>query len=300
VGQEPVVVIPVCRVCGSSESVLISRDVAGAPESAVYRCEHCTLIYLFPIMAEEEEANFYWLQFERYMEDRSSGGWKSPEVHFRSYQAEGERRLPLVRPHLLPDDTVLEIGSSTGYFLEDLRGYVRSVTGVEPGRTYRAFAVDRGIETVPALEDVGQRTFDVIALYYVLEHLRDPVGYLTTLRARLNPGGRLLIEVPNVDDTLLSVYRIPGFPPFYWQKAHYHYFSHRTLTDVLHRAGYSSALSPVQRYDLSNHMVWMMEGKPGGMGRFKHLFTAELESAYAEALKAHWVCDTLFAVGRIG
>jgi SAM-dependent methyltransferase len=247
-------------------------------------------------MTEEEEASFYWVQFEKYMEGRAGGGWKSPEVHFRSYQAEGERRLPLVRPHLIAEDALLEVGSSTGYFLDDLRGYVRSVTGVEPSEAYRAFAVKRGIETVNSLADLGERTFDVIALYYVLEHLRDPVGYLASLRQRLNTAGRLLIEVPNVDDALLSVYSIPSFPPFYFQKAHYHYFSHRTLNDVLLKAGYTAQFSPVQRYDLSNHMVWMMDGKPGGMGRFSPLFPPELESAYAEALKAKWVCDTLFVV----
>ncbi len=290
---------PVCRVCGCHESECLGRQVAGAPDAGVYRCRECTLIYLFPIMSEEEEADFYWLQFEKYMEGRSAGGWKSPADHFRSYQAEGERRLPLVRSHLKADDALLEIGSSTGFFLEDLKSYVRSVTGVEPGRTYRAFAIERGIETLPEMEDLGGRRFDVIALYYVLEHLRDPVRYLAGLRERLNPGGRLLIEVPNVEDALLSVYQIPNFPAFYWQKAHYHYFSRRTLEDVLSRAGYLAELIPVQRYDLSNHMVWMMEGKPGGMGRLRDLFTPEVETAYAEALKARWVCDTLFAVASV-
>lgn len=290
---------PVCRVCGSSEAIQVGDTVAGAPDAAVYRCSKCTLLYLFPIMTEEEESNFYWLQFEKYMEGRTGGGWKSPEEHFRSYQAEGERRLPLVRSHLKPDDALLEIGSSTGFFLEDLKSYVRSVTGVEPGRTYRAFAIGRGIETVPGVEDLGGRRFDVIALYYVLEHLRDPVGYLASLRSRLNPGGRLLIEVPNIEDALLSVYQIPNFPVFYWQKAHYHYFSRLTLAEVLSRAGYEAQLTPVQRYDLSNHMVWMMEGKPGGMGRLGHLFTPEVETAYAEALKAQWVCDTIFAVASM-
>lgn len=254
------------------------------------------MVYLFPIMTEEEETAFYRAEFETYMQGRAGASWKSPADHYHAYQAEGERRLPLVRPHLQPQDELLEIGSSTGYFLDDLRGYVRSVTGVEPSQAYRDFAVEHGLETVADLGRLRARTFDVIALYYVLEHLRDPIGYLGELRARLNAGGRLLLEVPNVADALLTVYPIPSFPPFYWQKAHYHNFSQRTLRDVLGRAGYSPQISPVQRYDLSNHMVWMMEGRPGGAGRFKHLLRPEVETAYAESLKAGWVCDTIFAV----
>ena len=285
-----------CRVCGSIEHTLISSTVSGDPDSAVYRCQNCELVYLFPIMTEEEENAFYVSEFEDYMEGRSGPGWESPEAHFRSYQAEGERRLPLVRPYLSNDDSLLEIGSATGYFLDDLSGYVSSVVGVEPSMAYRDYALKRGIHTVESLDDLDDSKFDVIAIYYVLEHLRDPVGYLSQLQGRLRKGGRILIEVPNVDDVLLSRYDIPNFGPFYWQKVHYHVFSRRTLTDVIFRSGLGVDVFPAQRYDISNHMVWMMEGRPGGMGRYTDFFSSELESSYSSALKRHWLCDTLFAV----
>lgn len=287
--------VPICRFCGSTENKIVSRTVLDAPDAAIYRCASCDMVYLFPIMTEAEEAAFYAAEFEKYMEGRAGAGWRSPAQHFRSYQEEGERRLALVRPALRPDDSVLEIGSSTGYFLDDLRGYVRAVAGVEPSDTYGAFSRQRGIETVKDISDLRGRTFDVIVLYYVLEHLRDPVGYLRALRAYCAPGARLLIEVPNVDDALLTVYHVAAFDRFYWQKAHYHNFSRQTLAAVLQTAGYRGEVSGVQRYDLSNHMTWMMEGKPGGHGRFRDLFGSAVEAAYAEALKRRWVCDTLFA-----
>ena len=290
---------PTCRVCGSDRAAFVSAAVSGAPESKVYRCGECDLVYLFPIMTEEQEQAFYSSQFERYMEGRAGAGWQSPEAHFRAYQEEGERRLPLVRSYLQPEDSVLEIGSSTGFFLDDLRGYVREVTGVEPSEEYRRFAMARGIETVASLEELAARRFDGIFLYYVVEHLRDPVRHLARLRDFLNPGGRVFIEVPNVDDALVSLYAVPAFGPFYWQKAHYQNFSHRTLHNVLERAGYHAELIPAQRYDLSNHMVWMLEGKPGGLGRWRHIFGVETTTAYAEALKKHWLCDTIYAVAKV-
>src|SRR5581483_3232287 len=154
---------------------------------------------------------FYARQFEEYMARRSGPGWKSPEAHFAAYAEEGTRRLALVAEHLRPSDAMLEIGSSTGYFLHAVRDRVAEVAGVEPSEAYRAYANSRNIPTVESLADLGNRRFDVIALYYVVEHLRDPAGYLASLRARLNPGGRLLIEVPNVDDALLSLYKLERF-----------------------------------------------------------------------------------------
>lgn len=286
----------VCRLCGSTDADLIGEKVADAPESKQYKCRQCEIVYLFPIMSEKEEADFYRAEFEKYMSGRSGASWKSPQAHFRSYQPEGERRLPLVRPFLKPEDDVLEIGSSTGYFLDDVRGYVKSVTGMEPSQAYCEYANSIGVKTHQSLDELSGNRYDVIFLYYVLEHLRDPIGYMSSLSNWLKPNGRILLEVPNVDDILLSPYNIPNFAPFYWQKAHYYNFSHKTLKDVIMRAGYDVQMIPAQRYDLSNHMVWMMEGKPGGIGRFKEIFTPELETAYAEALKKQWKCDTLFAV----
>lgn len=287
---------PVCRLCGSNDSILISSQVADAPEAAEYQCCQCEIVYLYPIMSEDEETDFYRAEFEKYMAGRSGASWTSPQAHFRAYQPEGERRLPLVRPYLKSEDDVLEIGSSTGYFLDDLRGYVHSVTGIEPSEAYREYSNKLGIKTYASLDEVHGRKFDVLMLYYVLEHLRDPIGYMSSLTKWLHPGGRILVEVPNAEDVLLGPYKIPAFAPFYWQKAHYYNYSHRTLSYILTRAGYSANVFPAQRYDLSNHMVWMMEGKPGGAGRFKKLFTPELELAYAEALKRQWKCDTLFGV----
>ena len=51
---------------------------------------------------------------------------------------------------------------------------------------------------------------------------------------------------------------------------------------------------PEQRYDLSNHIVWMTEGKPGGQGRYNAVFSDELIDRYRADLKKQWKCDTLF------
>jgi 2-polyprenyl-3-methyl-5-hydroxy-6-metoxy-1,4-benzoquinol methylase len=173
------------------------------------------------------------------------------------------------------------------------------VTGVEPSDAYRVYASSRNIETVGALTDLAGRRFDVIALYYVVEHLRDPVAYAAGLRDRLNPGGRLLIEVPNVNDALLSVYRLAAFSTFYWQRAHYHNFSAATLSRVLERAGYRVETFPEQRYDLSNHIVWMSEGRPGGHGRHAEWLGPAVDREYRASLMKNWTCDTVFAVATI-
>jgi hypothetical protein len=91
---------------------------------------------------------------------------------------------------------------------------------------------------------------------------------------------------------------VPAFEQFYWSVAHHWYFTKESLSRVLEKAGYAFELLPEQRYDISNHMVWMQEGKPGGMGRYNHVFDEELNRKYKEQLKRHWTCDTIVAIVR--
>jgi hypothetical protein len=40
----------------------------------------------------------------------------------------------------------------------------------------------------------------------------------------------------------------------------------------------------------------MLDGKPGGLGRYKHIFSNDLDILYKEDLKKTWLCDTIIAV----
>ena len=53
-------------------------------------------------------------------------------------------------------------------------------------------------------------------------------------------------------------------------------------------------LIPEQRYDLSNHLWWAIQGKPGGMGKYSEEFTDELDKVYKESMKKTGHCDSFF------
>ena len=130
------------------------------------------------------------------------------------------------------------------------------------------------------------------------EHVRRPVELLKRLGRLLNPRGFLGIEVPNVDDALLSVYKVPAFAPFYYQDAHLWYFSGDTLARAVRRAGLAPEVAWLQRYDLSNHLQWLGSGTAGGKGRYARLFGPAVDASYAESLCRSRVSDTLWTVAR--
>ena len=109
---------------------------------------------------------------------------------------------------------------------------------------------------------------------------------------------KIIFEIPNVSDPLHSVYNIPAFENFYWSIHHHWYFSEKSLKFLLKKVGRPYKIILDQRYDLSNHMIWARDGKPGGMGYFKKILGNRVESNYKKSLIKSGLCDTL--IGIIG
>ena len=110
----------------------------------------------------------------------------------------------------------------------------------------------------------------------------------------LNEGGVIIAEIPSATDPLTSLYDIDAFEKFYWSIAHHYYYTPQSLKFILDKMNLTYELIPEQRYDLSNHLTWMMNGKPGGQSRFEDIFSDSLIEQYKQELKDKWLCDTIF------
>lgn len=282
-----------CILCGGTEFVQVHDRVRYNPASRPFRCTECSLVFLYPMLTPEEEQNFYSGDYRSLYEDADPGS------AFTRNLPEARERAERFSGVLESSHDVLEIGCSAGYFLHAIRSRVQSVTGVDPDISHAEYALNAGMTVYPSLDALPSCSFDRIFMFHVLEHIHDPVGFLRHVRTLLQPGGKLIIEVPNVDDALVSVYHVDAYRDFYWQPAHSSYFSRSTLARVLESAGMRGAMYPLQRYDLSNHLCWMLTGRPGGQGHFNDLFTSELNGVYADCLKRRFVCDTIYTIAEI-
>lgn len=97
---------------------------------------------------------------------------------------------------------LLDVGCSSGAFLLSARTLGYSVAGVEPAQraaeTARSFGltIHSGVLQETALPLASQ---DVITLFEVIEHLKDPISLLQTCHGILKPSGLMCIGTGNTD-----------------------------------------------------------------------------------------------------
>ena len=223
--------------------------------------------------------------------------------HYKKTRRVIESRYAKIEGYFTDAGSVLEVGAADGAFLSKLRALhpAMHLAAIEPDESTRpqrnSIAGLNQFETLEAAADAGLKV-DVICLFHVFEHLVDPTSWLASAKRLLAPGGKIIIEIPSLDDPLLALYQSAAYREFYFQKQHPFVYSAASLGRVLERHGFSTAMVPYQRYGMENHLTWLSAGKPGGSAELRTIFGA-CEAGYATALEAGGRTDTVFAIAKI-
>lgn len=297
---------PACRLCGAREGQRVRGEFVfgGSPEHHFWECAGCAAIYLHPVPSEADEARFYALEFEKFMASRSGGDrdWTAAERHVATNQDQVRRRWRVLQPFVRRGESVLELGCSTGFMLDAFRDAGMSATGIEPSGAFLEFLRRRGHHSFQDMSSLRaakpEARWDLITHFFVFEHVRDPWGFISDQLQVLAPGGAIVFEVPCALDALTSLYRIPAFERFYWSIAHHFYYVPRSIEFVLRSLAVDFEIIPEQRYDLSNHLTWLGEGRPGGQGRYMPAISQATHDAYRRDLVSSERFDSMFVVLR--
>jgi SAM-dependent methyltransferase len=161
---------------------------------------------------------------------------------------------------------VLEIGSSAGHFLYSIKDYVKSLTGIELDKKFAKFAknisnftiYDEPIEKI----NFNGKKFDIIFLFQVFEHIKNPKNFLLEIKKCLKDSGTIYLEVPNIDDVLYSIYNLKSYKEFYFRLPHVYYYSNLTLEKMLHSCGFEGKIDFHQDFSFLNHIHWLQNDSP--------------------------------------
>ena len=137
--------------------------------------------------------------FGREYRDQYGRTYEEDEPHLRAL---ARRRLDRISRYTsLRGKSILDIGCAMGFFIAEAERLGCRAYGVEPSAYASAKAAGHAagkVITSPWQPDLFPgRRFDVITLWYVLEHLPEPHDLLGDISSRLRPGGVIAVACPN-------------------------------------------------------------------------------------------------------
>lgn len=218
---------PNCPACGKNLTSPSSMFRGGA--WGAWECGQCGVHFIWPVPSEETLSEQYL--FARYASvsypSRTSGSADRTAM-VADLLAFAEGRPPKL-------GRLLDVGCSTGTFLEVARGRGWRVDGIERDpetalRTSRRLGIR--IEAASDLTSLPpNRRFDLIVLSHVLEHVRDPRDLLLQVASHLDVGARVLVRVPNRESRISRT--VGRLWSWYCPPIHLSYFSRASLDRLL-------------------------------------------------------------------
>ncbi len=107
------------------------------------------------------------------------------------------KKIQLIDNQVDKSKSLLDFGAGTGDFVLTAKQSGYEASGVEPNEKARNLAESKGLSLYPSLDELGQKSFQVITLWHVLEHLPNLEQQIQKITSSLIKDGALLIAVPN-------------------------------------------------------------------------------------------------------
>lgn len=206
-------------------------------------CLGCGLVMTNPQPTADALDDFYTHHYRHYYSDFGPRDGVPTEEHIRAARIDRRcavtARLLADRGELRPGMVVLDIGAAEGSMLKAVSDQVPTTRriAIEPNPTFGRFAMAHaGCEWHASLDDLRASApppIDLVIINHVLEHLKQPVQVLESLKPLLAPNARVYIEVPDVAEyRKLVMLHI----------AHLYHFSADTLAPLATQAGFEVRL----------------------------------------------------------
>ncbi len=192
-------ICPVCNANNFSPFLTCTDFFVSNEEFKIKQCSNCGFKITENIEDEKNIGRYY--QSEKYIShsNTTKGLVNSVYHRVRKYMLKRKRRL-VEKSATLQNGKLLDVGTGTGFFLNEMREYGWQVTGIEKSDDARKFAkTEFNLDNLPTEElfKLKENEYDVISLWHVLEHIHQLNENMDTFSRLLKKDGKLIIAVPN-------------------------------------------------------------------------------------------------------
>lgn len=246
-----------CPICSSNDVSFVQKLINSDVETNVFRCESCDLDFLDTWDNVEYVKSLY--EGDKYIFSHNLSESSDDKLKFNEY----DKRYNWVKGTLDKNKSLLEIGCGDGKFLNMIRDDVNVAEGVELSPPQVKKLRDEGYTCYDIMIDEMEppRQYDIVCMFALLEHVPRIGDFLQNLKKYIHNDSHVYIEVPNLNNLLVSGYDISEFRDFYYRPIHLYYFTPASLVKLLNKYGFDVDIHTMQQASLTNHFHWMHNKK---------------------------------------
>lgn len=190
-----------CSLCSSIEKS--KKKICDYPGSflnctELTQCSECELIFATPVPTTSELKNFY---ASGLFYDNALNPFNLDFLEFSLELAKSRLRLISNYVDFAYNLKVIDIGAGNAQFSAASHelNFKCVYDAVEPDESVSDQYGDLVNDHFNEINQAKKNTYDLAVLNQVLEHVADPVDFLTSVAERIKPGGYMYIDVPYKD-----------------------------------------------------------------------------------------------------
>ena len=225
-------VIQNCPICNNKEfKTLFLKN-----GFQIRECLYCSLIYASPRPAKEF--------LKRYYEDSETYNYFQkcilPETEKFRKEHILKPKLDIVERYSKRGRRILDVGCASGHFLELAKKSGWNCYGVEPNRNVidslkRTFGNQKIFNTSIENLEIG-KTFDVITMWELIEHVQNPLEIFKKINSLLNDDGILVLSTPNSEG--FDMVTLNELSDVYMPPSHINFFNSKSICYALKKSGF--------------------------------------------------------------
>ena len=271
----------------SSKSAEYSPSGNSREQGAIVRCKACNVIYKDPFPDSVTLKKGY----EESIDEQYLALLPERRATFAHVLSTVERYRTGGR--------ILDVGCAEGTLLALARENGWDVSGVEPNKHFVRWAKKnynlKILQGSVYNAKLRKKSYDVITLLDVIEHVHDPRAFLRRCYELLAPGGVIFISTPDIGSPIARIMRRRWF---YILSIHVFYFTRQTLSNILRKVGYIGI--ETHPYKLRTRLSYVTDKSRNYLGPLGSLFHTTVRSfGLGNKEMTYWLGQRMFVAHKV-
>jgi 2-polyprenyl-3-methyl-5-hydroxy-6-metoxy-1,4-benzoquinol methylase len=176
-----------CPLCNSNEYFNLFNKRGGL----YVKCIGCNMIFLNPVFKDKELIKYYIN-----LHNSQSIVTKNESSFYKLIYSKG---LDSINKFRNKGKNLIDVGCSSGFFLDIASKYGWRTYGIEFNQEEKKLVDKKHVIFSQDIDTLSSNLkFDLVTMWDVIEHIKDGNEFLKKIKKKLNKGGLIFMQTPNV------------------------------------------------------------------------------------------------------